>query len=151
MKLALLVALLPGLAFAQSQQQTPPAPPPTSLNADAAEEQEFDCGEGTQLELNMCAQEDWDRADALLNEVYPLAIAAMKEMDSYQEAENQIGEKTLREAQRAWIAFRDKACEAEAFTFFGGSAAPMIYSSCMARLTDARTADLQIIADIGGL
>lgn len=117
----------------------------------ATAQEDLDCDpNGPQIALNMCAQMEWDDADVELNRVYKLAVAAMKEMDSYQEPANQIGVSTLKDAQRAWIAFRDKACEAEAFTFFGGTAAPMIYSSCMARLTEARTADLQIIADIVG-
>ncbi len=104
---------------------------------------------GPQIALNMCAQQDWDKADAQLNQVYKLAVASMQELDSYQEQEaGRIGESSLREAQRAWVDFRDKACLAEAFTFHGGSAQPMVYGSCMARLTISRVEDLKYIAGI---
>jgi uncharacterized protein YecT (DUF1311 family) len=129
--IALALLLLPGAALAQDVTCDP---------------------NGPQIALNMCAQQDWDKADAELNRVYKLAVAAMKEMDSYYDDKaDKIGESTLREAQRAWVTFRDLACEAESFPFHGGSAEPMVYSSCMANLTRARTADLQTIVDIGGL
>jgi len=122
------------------------------LPCTAFAQETIDCDlNGPQIELNQCAYEDYQAADAELNDVYKKAVAALKEMDSYQEPKDQIGVKTLKEAQRAWITYRDLACEAEAFTFFGGTAAPMVHSGCMAAITRARTEDLRRIADIGDL
>jgi uncharacterized protein YecT (DUF1311 family) len=51
----------------------------------------------------------------------------------------------LREAQRAWITFRDKACEAEGFAMRGGSAEPLLVYGCMRQLTEERTGHLTVM------
>jgi uncharacterized protein YecT (DUF1311 family) len=48
-------------------------------------------------------------------------------------------EESLREAQRAWVTFRDLACEVESLVAEGGSMQPMIYSACLTTLTEERT------------
>ncbi|MFM4877940.1 lysozyme inhibitor LprI family protein [Aeromonas caviae] len=53
----------------------------------------------------------------------------------------------LRTAQRAWIAFRDAQCRYEAGVYEGGSMAPMVHSSCLTQLTEARTKDLNTLPD----
>src|SRR6478672_5902751 len=52
-------------------------------------------------------------------------------------------EATLREAQRAWVAFRDAHCRLESFEARGGSMQPMIDGNCRAAITRARTAELR--------
>ncbi len=49
----------------------------------------------------------------------------------------------LRDAQRAWITFRDQQCRYEASGVRGGSAFPMVQSGCLARLSTERTRDLR--------
>ncbi|MFQ2812649.1 lysozyme inhibitor LprI family protein [Aeromonas caviae] len=53
----------------------------------------------------------------------------------------------LRTAQRAWIAFRDAQCRYEVGVYEGGSMAPMVHSSCLTQLTEARTKDLNTLPD----
>ena len=48
----------------------------------------------------------------------------------------------MREAQRAWITFRDNACAAEGYAMKGGSAEPLVVYGCMRTLTLERTAHL---------
>jgi uncharacterized protein YecT (DUF1311 family) len=48
------------------------------------------------------------------------------------------GQKRLRTAQRAWLAFRDAECMWQSSGDDGGSVAPMIALQCTAALTDAR-------------
>jgi uncharacterized protein YecT (DUF1311 family) len=101
----------------------------------------------TQADMNECAALDWEIADEALNVAYADAIAAAREMTAYSETDV---EEALRDAQRAWVAFRDLACEVESLAAEGGSMQPMLYSGCMARLTEARTEDLIIFSGIGG-
>ena len=49
----------------------------------------------------------------------------------------------LREAQRAWITFRDKGCEAEGYAMKGGSAEPMVVLGCMRAVTLDRARQLE--------
>ena len=103
----------------------------------------------TQAELNACASDTYDAADAELNEAYRLAITAAKAADQRRAVEGRALDVTqeglLREAQRAWITFRDAACAAEAMDMAGGTAQPMVGTLCLARVTLSRTEDLRLI------
>lgn len=102
-----------------------------------------DCARAVaQMELTFCAEQDWMRADAALNAAYARARAAMRAMDASLPPDRRGAERHLRDAQRAWIGFRDHACAAEGWVFHGGSAEPMVIYACRARLTRDRTADL---------
>lgn len=70
----------------------------------------------------------------------------MRAIDADLPAARRGAEVALRDGQRAWITFRDQACLAEAYVFAGGSAQPMVYSGCQARLTEQRAADLWDLA-----
>ena len=87
----------------------------------------------TQSQMNICAGIAYQNADRKLNQVYgqllPKLSAARKQK--------------LISAQQAWIKFRDSSCEFERSAFEGGSIAPMIYSNCLAAVTEQRTKDLQ--------
>ena len=101
-----------------------------------------DCGNaGTQMAMNVCAAQAYKAADAELNARYAEARAAMQRVPG--------GATALRDAQRAWIAFRDKACEVEGMQYEGGSIRPMIVASCLARLTGQRAEDLRALAGEG--
>jgi uncharacterized protein YecT (DUF1311 family) len=88
-----------------------------------------------QQEMNRCADQSFQAADAELNDAYAEAVKFARMIGG--EAENK-----LRVAQRAWVTFRDAACDAEAYPNEGGSMQPMVYSYCLARLTDVRRSDL---------
>lgn len=87
----------------------------------------------TQSEMNICASIAYQNADRKLNQVYqqllPKLSAAHKQK--------------LISAQQAWIKFRDSSCEFERSAYEGGSLAPMIYSNCLADVTEQRTKDLR--------
>lgn len=100
----------------------------------------------TQLEMTVCAEADWQAADADLNAAYRAARGAMQAADAGWPAAQRGAEVALRDAQRAWIAFRDNACAAEGWPFRGGSAEPMVVYGCRARLTRDRAADLWALA-----
>ena len=106
-----------------------------------------------QQEMNFCAAEDFRRADAELNTAYRTAIAEAQQADrEWRLLDDEAGgrpngepgwEASLREAQRAWVSFRDAHCRLESFEARGGSMQPMLDAGCRATLTRARTAELR--------
>jgi uncharacterized protein YecT (DUF1311 family) len=115
------------------------------LAAAPAAAQDVDCAAATsQVEMTYCATLDFEAADAGLNEAYTAAIEVARDFGGPQED-------LLREAQRAWVAFRDAACSAEGSLYEGGTAQPMVGTACMARLSEARTEDLWSYVDQGSL
>ncbi len=92
------------------------------------------CPGNTQLEMNDCAAAEFQQADGQLNAVWPQVKGYM----------DSIGQgAVLLDAQRKWIPFRDAACTAEIAPYAGGSIQPLIWYSCLTRLTRVRTFDLQ--------
>lgn len=107
----------------------------------------IDCANAmVQLEMNLCAEQDWMDADADLNDAYKGAMAVMKGYDADLPKAERGAEANLRAAQRAWVTFRDAACAAEGYAMHGGSAAPLLIYGCLARLTRQRTEDLQLLS-----
>ena len=105
--------------------------------------QTVDCANAVaQVELNFCAEAEFRSADADLNVAYKAARERMRQIDAQLAAPQRGAEIALRDAQRAWVTFRDQACLAEAYVFAGGSAQPMVYSGCLGRITAQRAADL---------
>lgn len=91
------------------------------------------CPGQSQLEMNQCAEADFQQADAALNAAWGPAKSFMDGLGQ--------GD-TLLDAQRKWLAFRDAACTAELAPYAGGSIQPLVWFSCLARLTRSRTQDL---------
>ena len=109
--------------------------------------QDIDCSNAmSQVEMTFCAGKDLDAADAELNRVYRLAMEAARIQDEVLEADQIPSRTMLRDAQRAWIEFRDRACEAESTLFRGGTAQSQLYLTCKTRLTESRTKDLEFFA-----
>ncbi|KQO70350.1 lysozyme inhibitor LprI family protein [Methylobacterium sp. Leaf88] len=91
------------------------------------------CAGSTQMDINQCAGADLKRADTAMNAAYSKLMG-------------QIGSKAqagLREAQKAWLPFRDKTCALEAQGTEGGSMQPMVIASCLTVLTTERTKALR--------
>ncbi len=102
--------------------------------------------EGTQLELNACAGEEYAAADAELNATWRELLTAL------QGQETAIAR--LRTAQRAWVAFRDAdvaaqfpVAEGEDPRMMYGSMYPMALNGALTKLTRARTAELRARID----
>ncbi|WP_299477681.1 lysozyme inhibitor LprI family protein [uncultured Roseibium sp.] len=104
----------------------------------------IDCGNPvSQVEMTYCAEQDWMQADAALNKVYGIAMAKMRETDSYLPDNLKGAADALRDAQRAWIPYRDKACAAYGYLARGGTLEPQLIYTCRADLTRARVGELQ--------
>ena len=98
--------------------------------------------DGTQIELNACARDDYERADAELNAAWKDLIAAL--------GNKSAAVKQVRAAQRAWIAFRDAEVaghfpleEGEDPRVMYGSMYPMSLHGLMTTLTKQRTEQLR--------
>jgi uncharacterized protein YecT (DUF1311 family) len=92
-----------------------------------------DCGnQTTQLAMNECATRNLEAADGALNAVYG---ELMSKLDGDQQ-------KRLKQAQRAWIIFRDAHCELIGSATEGGSIHRMVISKCLMEITRDRTEQL---------
>jgi uncharacterized protein YecT (DUF1311 family) len=87
----------------------------------------------TQRELNAAAAADFDKADRRLNDVYKALMARI----------SSNGQGRLREAQVAWLRFRDQECTFETMGTEGGSIHGMMVTMCRTRLTAQRVTDLE--------
>ncbi len=108
---------------------------------------EHHCGDPqTQMDMNFCAAIEFERADIALNAAWPRVVASARADDRQVDRryDRRPGsEAKLREAQRAWIVFRDAHCTVEGYDQArGGSMEPMVYDGCRARLTRERIAQL---------
>lgn len=120
--LAGLLLLVGGAAWAQDQ----------ALLQEALK----DCDKN-QLTMNMCASHRYITADQKLNQQY-------KQLMAQQDA---TGKQRLRDAQRAWISFRDKDCLANnGLRQESGSIWPLLHFSCLERHTVQRSEDLKLQA-----
>ena len=109
-----------------------------------------DCSEAvTQSDMNNCAVAGWEAEDARLNAVYPKAMALLKSWDEGLPEAERGGAARLREAQRAWITYRDAACEVAGWPMRGGSAEPLLVYGCMTELTRERVEDLESLLEYG--
>ncbi|WP_428646669.1 lysozyme inhibitor LprI family protein [Roseibium sp.] len=114
----------------------------------ALAEDKPDCNNAmSQSEMTQCAYLDWQKADAELNAVYKTAMAKMRETDGYLPDDLKGAANTLRDAQRAWIPYRDKACESYGFLARGGTMEPMLVYGCRSDLTSKRIDELKLLAE----
>lgn len=88
---------------------------------------------GSQAEASGCAHREYQAADAELNKAYS-RLAGL--LDAEEKAR-------LKEAELAWIKYRDSNCTFESSQYAGGTMRPMIESFCLTRVTKARTAELK--------
>ena len=83
-------------------------------------------------EVSMCLAEALEEQDSLLNATY---------LRNIEHTEKETREE-LRKAQRAWIRYRDSACEAEASLYRSGTAEYPARMACLERMTRTRNAEL---------
>lgn len=96
-----------------------------------------DCMENAQDQaaMTMCAGQALQASDAELNKLF-------------HEIRQRLGDdadtrRLLRDAERAWVAYRDAECTFAASGVAGGSAYPMVYDMCLDGLTQQRIEQFQ--------
>lgn len=100
----------------------------------ARAEETADCSTAvTQSDINECEFKIFQQADAQLNRVYA-QLGGKLEPDA---------RKLLRDAERAWVDYRDKECEFETAGSAGGSIRPMYIAQCQTALTKRRIRELE--------
>src|SRR5256885_10303883 len=87
----------------------------------------------SQADMNDCWGREYKAADATLNQVYRQLVALTDDEEKSQ----------LKEAQRAWLKYRDANCDFVADQYKGGTMRPMIYAICLEDMTRNRTAELR--------
>ena len=91
----------------------------------------------TQVDMNACADQAFQKQDRALNAVYGELV----------KQEDAAGLKRLQAAQRAWLQFRDLECLYEA-PDGGGSIAAQDKATCLATLTRQRILEFRrVLAD----
>ncbi len=99
-------------------------------------------------EKAVCA---WDAYREANVQVIKLINRALIVVDAHEAAmtPDQAGEarRLLVEGHEAWQAYRTDTCDLEAHLFFGGPGAKLAYARCLARVTEQRVRDLQVIVE----
>jgi uncharacterized protein YecT (DUF1311 family) len=95
-----------------------------------------DCNKAnTQLDLNQCAQANFESADRKLNEVYRAAMDA---------SGDEASRTQLRDSERTWIQSRDQECARQVGPREGGGSIwPMNMASCLEEKTAQRIRELR--------
>jgi uncharacterized protein YecT (DUF1311 family) len=94
-----------------------------------------DAANGVTVAMSDCISAEIDVQDAKLNSAYQ---QTMRELEEGQRAK-------LRDAQRAWIKFRDSKCASESQS--GGTMDILNGGSCVLDATARRTIELEAMAD----
>ncbi|MFC5586597.1 lysozyme inhibitor LprI family protein [Nitratireductor kimnyeongensis] len=106
----------------------------------AAQAEELNCDDAqTQIDMTQCAARDYEAADTALNAQYDAVRTRY--------SGNEDARTLLRDAQRAWIGFRDAHCDLETLAVRGGSIEPMMRAQCLQKLTEKRTEELAALAE----
>ncbi|MFK5997818.1 MAG: lysozyme inhibitor LprI family protein [Rhodobacterales bacterium] len=102
----------------------------------------------TQTEISICAYQSYKAADSDLNADYKRAMAYLKQADLDYLPEGAVpGVIVLRDAQRAWITYRDKNCAVKILAYRGGSIVPLVWANCLEEMTRARSEELRRILE----
>lgn len=105
-------------------------------------EQPCDCTGGSIMEASFCTQWAYEEADSVLNAVYRAAMAAIDRQNISADRKERW-RTSLRDTQRAWIAFKESDCRLVAIEWAGLRGENVASLSCLTRHTEARAEDLR--------
>lgn len=112
--------------------------------AHAAPTQKNTCSSATdEVEMYQCFKHQLEKADITLNHSYKTLIARYKENGAPQAQGIKPQDSYLKEAQIAWIKFRDESCDFETYESITGSGFGTIYTACLLEKTQERVKYLQ--------
>lgn len=111
--------------------------------AHGASAPEQDCGNAANtLEINACLQKQQAQTEAQLNQVYREVLAQISAESAQPGSPAQMKQQFIG-AQRAWISFREKDCQA-VYTFWSqGTIRNAMYLGCMRSRAEQRIKELQ--------
>ncbi|MCO6179224.1 lysozyme inhibitor LprI family protein [Ciceribacter sp. RN22] len=99
------------------------------------------------VELAECAESELAREDARLNAAYQQARRVIGEREGKVEGYATGYLEALTDAQRTWIAYRDRKCEVDSWSWRGGSQAALHDISCRLELTRVRRGELDALGE----
>lgn len=105
-----------------------------ALASAASEAVDCSAGGDSQLEMNICAGQEREAADAKLTRL-------VDELKGHLEPETFA---ELEQLQVAWAKVREQDCRFEQSFYDGGSIAPLVYTNCMTAWTQARIDGLKV-------
>jgi uncharacterized protein YecT (DUF1311 family) len=113
--------------------------------APAARAEDINCANASStVEMNFCADKDFEAADKALNATYEATLATTKTRDLEEPYDAKSFEEAMRAAQRAWVAYRDADCKGlVAQEWAGGSGTSAAVLGCMTEKTIERTKELK--------
>ncbi len=112
--------------------------------AATAQEQDTLCPDAdSTVEITQCLQEVFEQADAELNRVYAAAMASIDQADHMPARTRRAWQQLLREAQRNWVAFKEKDCDLLQLEWWQGSGASAARLGCLISKTESRTDELK--------
>lgn len=94
-----------------------------------------ECKDQTQYGLNQCANAELARETNTINKSYNTLMSKL----------NPSQKRQLKQAQLAWIKYKDLACKFESSGVEGGSVRPMVLSNCVSKKTAQRNAELEAL------
>lgn len=112
--------------------------------AAVAQEDGVCVGAESNLEMKDCLGRAYQNADKELNVVWKQALGTVDAADYLTPQQRAAWKKELRDAQRAWVQFKEHDCNgAVLYEWWGGSGAGGAILSCLLSKTKARTRDLK--------
>ena len=102
----------------------------------------------TTVGMSFCLMAERDAWDVLLNLEYRAARQGLIDIDEADRAyspEHAVRADLLRDAQRAWIAFRDAECALQYGLYGAGTMRQIVGADCHMRLTAERTFELRAL------
>ena len=97
------------------------------------------CNGTTQMGMDACASNDYQKADGQLNADYKQVLKLI--------GDDAASREKFVASQRAWLKFRDTHCDFVGSATEGGSIHSMIVGQCLATLTQDRVKQLKAFTD----
>lgn len=136
-RFAVASALLPVLAYGAAARAAEPA------RADAPAAEDTDCG-GNTAQMVRCVNRTFDHADREMNLIWNEHIAALDREDRTIDDHRERRVNIAQAAQKAWLAYRDAQCAADADgEARGGTMYPLVYIGCRTDMTRERILQLR--------
>lgn len=112
--------------------------------ASATAAEEWICDKAmSNAETRQCADREYRKHDAELNRLYKKLLQDAAGQGDVQQGYGVPPLEALKQAQRAWVAFRDANCHWKSTSFYGGSGQSVIMSTCLAIATRDRVEELK--------